>query len=113
MIFEKGEVPRNFRKTIVEPLYKKGDKSECGNYRGIRLVSVSIKLISNMMLFRLRNAVDEVIREEQFILEKVENVSTIFSLDLLDLSPVRPLWLYWGFFSSEQMMNVATVVRSL
>ena len=59
MIFEKGEVPSNFRKTIVKPLYKKGDKSECGNYRGIRLVSVSIKLISNMMLFRLRDDVNK------------------------------------------------------
>jgi hypothetical protein len=32
MIFEKGEVSRNFRKTLIKPLNKKGDKSECGNY---------------------------------------------------------------------------------
>ena len=40
MIFEKGEVPNDFRKTLIKPLYKKGDKSECRNYRGISLVSV-------------------------------------------------------------------------
>ena len=35
MIFEKGEEPNDFRKTLVKPLYKKDDKSECRNYRGI------------------------------------------------------------------------------
>ena len=30
MIFEKGEVPSDFRKPLIEPLYKKGDKSKCG-----------------------------------------------------------------------------------
>ena len=25
-IFEKGEVPSDFRKTLIKPLYKKGDK---------------------------------------------------------------------------------------
>ena len=28
MIFEKGEVPNYFRKPLIKPLYKKGDKSE-------------------------------------------------------------------------------------
>ena len=66
MIFEKGEVPNDFRKTLIKPLCKKGDKSECRNYRGISLVSVGSKLLSNMILFRLRHAVDKVLREEQF-----------------------------------------------
>ena len=32
---------------------------------GISLVSVGSKLLSNMILFRLRDAVDKVLREEQ------------------------------------------------
>ena len=40
MIFEKGRVCNDFRKTLINKLYKKGDKSECRNYRGISLVSV-------------------------------------------------------------------------
>ena len=31
MIFEKGEVPNDFRNTLLKPLYKIGDKSECHN----------------------------------------------------------------------------------
>ena len=38
MIFEKGEVPNDFRKTLIKPLYKNGDKSEYRNNRGISLV---------------------------------------------------------------------------
>ena len=40
---EKGEVPSDFRKTLIKPLYKKNDKSECGYYRGISLVSLGSK----------------------------------------------------------------------
>ena len=63
MVFEKGEVPNDFRETLIKPLYKKGDKSECGNCRGISLVSEGKRLLSNAILFRLRDAVDKVLRE--------------------------------------------------
>ncbi|XP_065557819.1 uncharacterized protein LOC136025760 [Artemia franciscana] len=65
MIFEKEEIPSSFRKTLIKLLYKKGDNSECGNYQGISMVSVGIELLSNMILFRLRDAVNKVMREEQ------------------------------------------------
>ena len=45
MIFEKVEIPNDFRKTLIKSLCNKGDKSECRNYRGISLVSVGIKLL--------------------------------------------------------------------
>ena len=63
MIFEKEEVPNDFRKILIKSLYKKGDKSECRNYRGTSLVCVGSKLLSNMILFRQRDAVDKVLRE--------------------------------------------------
>ena len=80
MVFGKGEVPNDFRKTLIKPLFKKGDKSECGNYRGINRVSVGSKLPSNMKLFRLRDGVDKALKEEQCGSGKVEDVSTQFSL---------------------------------
>ena len=59
MIFENGE-PHDFKKTLIKPLFKKSDKSECRSYRGNSLVSVGSKLLNNMILFRLRDAVDKV-----------------------------------------------------
>ena len=40
MILEKRDEPSDFRKTLIKPLYKKRNKSECGRYRVISLVSV-------------------------------------------------------------------------
>ena len=50
-IFEKREVSNEFRKPLIKPLYKRSDKSECRNYRGISLVSVGSQLFSNMIFF--------------------------------------------------------------
>ena len=84
MIFQKGEVPNDFRKTLIKPLHKKSDKSECRNYRGISLVFVGSKLLSNKMLFRLRDAADKVLREEHCGFRKGRGcVNQIFTLRLI------------------------------
>ena len=44
------------------------------------LVSVGSKLLSSMILFRLTDAVDKVIKKNSVVLEKVEDVSIKFSL---------------------------------
>ena len=62
-IFEQGEVPSDFRKTLIKPLCKKVDKCEYRNYHRISLVSVGSTLFSNMILIRLRDAVDKVLKE--------------------------------------------------
>ena len=54
-----------FRKTLIKPLYKKGDKSECGNYRDISLVPIGSKVLSHMIFSRQGDAVDKVLREER------------------------------------------------
>ena len=51
MIFENGEILCDFRKIVTKSLYKKGDKSKFGNYRGISLVSVGSKLLGDLISF--------------------------------------------------------------
>ena len=58
MIFEKREVLNDLRKTLLKPLYKKGDKSECRNCRGVSLVSVGSKLLSNQMFLRVSATIE-------------------------------------------------------
>ena len=50
MIFETGEVPKGFRKTLIKPLCKNGDESECFNYLGLSLVAIGSKSLSNIYL---------------------------------------------------------------
>ena len=84
MIFEKGELLNDLRKTLIKPLYKKGDKSEFVDYRDISLFSVSRKLLSNMIFCRRREAVDKVLREEQYGFRKGRGcVDGIFTLWLM------------------------------
>ena len=107
MIFKKGEVPNDFRKTIIKPLYKKDDTSEYRNYRGISLVSLGSKLLSNKMLFRLRDAADKVLREEHCGFRKGRGcVNQIFTLRLIiEKCPTCQTPLVLSFIDYEQAFN--------
>jgi hypothetical protein len=62
----------------INPLYKKTDKSECGNCTGITLVSLGSKLLSTMILITLRDYVDKVLRKEQLSFRKGEDTPVEF-----------------------------------
>jgi len=38
-IWNKKELPEKWKESIIEPIYKKGNKTFCSNYRGISLLS--------------------------------------------------------------------------
>jgi hypothetical protein len=50
---------------FIVPTYKKGDKTDSNNYRGISLSSISYKIVSNILLSRLSPYVDEIIGDHQ------------------------------------------------
>ena len=47
-ILESGVFPESWTEGIVIPIFKKGDKMDCGNYRGITLLSCFSKLFSHL-----------------------------------------------------------------
>ncbi|XP_037792159.1 uncharacterized protein LOC119587501 [Penaeus monodon] len=54
-IFDEEKIPESWRKSILVPIYKnKSDIMACGNYRGIKLMSHSMKLFERMVEHRLR-----------------------------------------------------------
>jgi len=63
IIFEKswlsGEVPDNWRKGYVTPIYRKGNKEDLGNYRLVSFTSVPGKIMEQIplddMLDHMRN----------------------------------------------------------
>jgi hypothetical protein len=53
LICNKEELPHQWKESIFVPIHKKGDKTDCINYRGISLLSTSYKILSNILLSRL------------------------------------------------------------
>ena len=57
--------PQDWKLAEVVPLYKnKGKRSECGNYRGISLLSVPGKIFASIILNRCKDSLDQVLRED-------------------------------------------------
>jgi hypothetical protein len=65
LIWNKEELPHQWKESIVVPVHKKGDKTDCSNYRGISLLSTSYKILCNILLSRLIPYADEIIGDHQ------------------------------------------------
>ena len=64
-VWEKEEIPDDWKRGLLVKLTKKGDLSQCGNWRGIMLLSIPSKVLTRVILNRIKVAVDEVLRDEQ------------------------------------------------
>ncbi|KAK3515689.1 hypothetical protein QTP70_028465, partial [Hemibagrus guttatus] len=60
-----GTVPLDCATGVVVPLFKKGDRRVCSNYRGITLLSLPGKVYSRVLERRVRPLVEPRIQEEQ------------------------------------------------
>jgi hypothetical protein len=54
-----------WKESVIVPIHKTGDKSDCNNYRGISLLSASYKILLNIHLSRLSPYIDEIIGDHQ------------------------------------------------
>jgi hypothetical protein len=61
LIWNKEELPHQWKELIVIPIHKEGDKTDSSNYRGISLLSTSHKMLSNILLSRLVPYADVII----------------------------------------------------
>lgn len=55
-----GQVPKDWRKTNVTSIYKKGKKNDPGNYRLIYLISVPGKVMEQLLLDTISRHVKEI-----------------------------------------------------
>jgi len=54
-------LPEEWKGSIIVPIHKKGDKTDCINYRGISLLPTTYKILSNILLSRLIPYAEEVL----------------------------------------------------
>ena len=58
-------MPEEWKESIIVLIYKKWDKTDCNNYRGISLLPSTYKILSNILLSRLIAYAEEVIEDHQ------------------------------------------------
>ena len=64
--WEEGSVPQAWKDATIVTIYKKGDRTECGNYRGISLLSIAGKVFVRIVLDRLsQHITPKVVPESQ------------------------------------------------
>jgi hypothetical protein len=64
-IWNEEELPQQRKESIIVPVYKKGDKTDCISYRGISILSTAYKILSNVLMARLTPYVNEIIGDHQ------------------------------------------------
>jgi hypothetical protein len=64
-IWNKEELPQQWKESVIVPIHRKGNKIDCNNYRGISLLSTAYNILSNILLARLTPYVSEVIGDHQ------------------------------------------------
>jgi len=60
-IWNKEELPEEWKELIIVPICKKGNKTDCGKYRGISYLSIMNKILSSILLSRLTPHAEEII----------------------------------------------------
>jgi len=64
-IWRDEKMPDDWKVGLLVPLFKKGDKMKCENYRGITLLNVAYKVLSSIILERLKEYSEEILGEYQ------------------------------------------------
>ena len=80
--------PQEWREAIIIPIPKKGCKAECGNFRGISLLSVVGKVYARIVSDRVKVLTDELVMDHnQFAYIETHHVQ----LAICTLSLRRPI----------------------
>ena len=76
-------IPEEWRRSVLIPIYKnKGDAQCCGNYRGIKLMSHTMKIWERIIKARLKDSVEISKQQYGFIPEK-GTTNAMFALRML------------------------------
>jgi len=89
-IWEEERIPEKWKETIV-PIHKRGDTDRCENYRGIALGNATYKILSNIILGKIKPYIEKNIGDYQNGLRDGRSViDNIFELKIIN----EKIWEY-------------------
>jgi len=78
-IWNKEELPEEWKESIIVPIYMKADKIDCSYYRGISHLSATYKMLSNILLSRLTSYAEEITADHQHGFKRKGQLRIIYS----------------------------------
>ncbi|KAK3549087.1 hypothetical protein QTP70_031342 [Hemibagrus guttatus] len=82
-VLESERMPGEWRRSVLVPIFKnKGDVQSCSNYRGIKLMSHTMKLWERVVEARLRKVV-EICEQQYGFMPRKSTTDAIFALRIL------------------------------
>ncbi|KAK3509207.1 hypothetical protein QTP70_025560 [Hemibagrus guttatus] len=82
-VLESERMPEEWRRSVLVPIFKnKGDVQSCSNYRGIKLMSRTMKLWERVVEARLRKVV-EICEQQYGFMPRKSTTDAIFALRIL------------------------------
>ena len=72
-------MPEEWKVSITVPIYKKGDKTDCCDYRGISLLSTTHKSLCNILLSKLTPHAEEIIGDHQYGFRRNGSTTDLYS----------------------------------
>ncbi|KAK3530505.1 hypothetical protein QTP86_027871 [Hemibagrus guttatus] len=82
-VLESERMPEEWRRSVLVPIFKnKGDVQSCSNYRGIKLMSHTMKLWERVVEARLRKLV-EICEQQYGFMPRKSTTDAIFALRIL------------------------------
>jgi len=64
-ILEEERIPEEWKETIIVPIHKRGDRDRCENYRGIALGNSAYKILSNIILGKIKPYIEKIKGDHQ------------------------------------------------
>ena len=64
-IWNTEEIPQDLKDAMIVTIFKKGDRADCGNFRGISLLSVAGKILAKDLLNGLQPLSESILPETQ------------------------------------------------
>ena len=64
-VWKNEKLPEQWKESIIAPICKKGDKTDCSNHRGVSFLSTTYKMLSIIPLSSLTPYADGIIGNRQ------------------------------------------------
>ena len=74
-VWDEEYIPEDWKKGLINKIPKKGDLTDCGNWRGITLNSVIAKILGRILINRIKDGTDKKLRKEQTVFRKGKGTS--------------------------------------